>query len=42
MVSADVMNWAETDVEADTGRGVVTWGVGAVGAWTETETCVEG
>lgn len=30
------MGW--TDVEVTAGRGTVTWGAGADGAWTETET----
>ncbi len=38
----ELTNWAEADVAAATGRGAVTWDAGAVGAWTEAETGVEG
>ncbi len=42
MAGTELPDWAEADVEAAAGRGAVTCGVGAVGAWTEAETGVEG
>lgn len=42
LTGAELTNWTEADVEAATGRGAVTWGAGAVGAWIEAETGVEG
>lgn len=42
LIGAELTACAEADVAAATGRGAVTCGSGAVGAWTEAVTGVDG